>query len=93
MLRADMTAEEIVAAEEADLDDRVRAQLLSLERKDPSTDQHQRRVALLAVQVGERLSLPPATLRHLAVGGLMHDLGKLAVPERILLKPGALDPA
>jgi len=57
---------------------------------DGSTEGHSRRVALLAVQVGEALGLPPATLRHLAVGGLLHDVGKLSVAGDILRKPGAL---
>ncbi len=90
-LQGDLSAAEIVIGEESYLGARVRALMLSLERKDHSTEQHTRRVALLAVQVGEHLKLPPATLRHLAVGGLMHDIGKLAVSERILLKPDALD--
>jgi putative nucleotidyltransferase with HDIG domain len=90
-LQGDLSAAEIVVAEESYLGARVRALMISLERKDRSTEQHTRRVALLAVQVGESLKLPPATLRHLAAGGLMHDIGKLSVPERILLKPGALD--
>jgi putative nucleotidyltransferase with HDIG domain len=47
-------------------------------------------VALRAVQVGEELGLAPVRLRELAVGGLLHDVGKLAVPNEILQKPGAL---
>jgi HD-GYP domain-containing protein (c-di-GMP phosphodiesterase class II) len=43
------------------------------------------------VQVGEELGLAPGRLRALAIGGLLHDIGKLSVPERILKKPGALD--
>jgi putative nucleotidyltransferase with HDIG domain len=92
-LIGDLSAVEIVTAEENYLGARVRALMLSLERKDRSTEQHTRRVALLAVQVGEELRLPPATLRHLAVGGLLHDIGKLSVPEHILQKPGALTDA
>jgi len=42
------------------------------------------------VQVGEELGLAPVRLRELAVGGLLHDVGKLAVPNDILQKPGAL---
>jgi putative nucleotidyltransferase with HDIG domain len=77
-------------AEEAYLGPRVRALLVSLERKDRSTERHTRRVALLAVRVGEQLRLPPATLRHLAVGALLHDIGKLSVPDAVLKKPGPL---
>jgi putative nucleotidyltransferase with HDIG domain len=89
-LVGDLSAAEVVLAEEAFLGARVRALLLSLERKDRSTERHTRRVALLAVRVGEHLRLPPAMLRHLAVGGLLHDIGKLDVPDEVLGKPGAL---
>lgn len=89
-LVGDLSAAEIVQAEEAFLGARVRALLVSLEHKDRSTEQHTRRVALLAVRVGEQMRLPAATLRHLAVGALLHDIGKLAVPDHVLRKPGAL---
>jgi putative nucleotidyltransferase with HDIG domain len=89
-LVGDLSATEIVMAEEAYLGPRVRALLLSLEHKDRSTERHTRRVSMLAVRVGEELRLPPATLRHLAMGGLLHDIGKLSVPEAILGKPGSL---
>ncbi len=45
---------------------------------------------MLAVRVGEALGLPPARLRMLAVGGLLHDVGKLLVDDRVLKKPGRL---
>jgi putative nucleotidyltransferase with HDIG domain len=48
-------------------------------------------VALLAVEVGEELGIAPARLRELATGGLLHDIGKLSVPDEILKKPAALD--
>ncbi|MEA2125675.1 MAG: hypothetical protein QOI80_2457 [Solirubrobacteraceae bacterium] len=92
-LVGDLSATEIVAAEERFLGPRVRALMLSLEEKDRSTEQHTRRVAMLAVRVGEQLRLPPATLRHLAVGGLLHDIGKLSVPDAILTKPDKLTEA
>jgi putative nucleotidyltransferase with HDIG domain len=92
-LVGDLSATEIVASEERFLGPRVRALLLSLEEKDRSTEQHTRRVASLAVRVGEQLRLPPATLRHLAVGGLLHDIGKLSVPDAILGKPDKLTDA
>ena len=46
---------------------------------------------MLAVEIGEQLGLSPSRLRSLAIGGLLHDIGKLSVPESILQKPGPLD--
>jgi putative nucleotidyltransferase with HDIG domain len=90
-LVGDLRAAELVAQEEAFLGAQVRALTQLLADKDESTEEHTRRVAMLAVQVGEELGLPPGRLRALAIGGLLHDIGKLSVPERILKKPGALD--
>jgi HD-GYP domain-containing protein (c-di-GMP phosphodiesterase class II) len=90
-LVGDLRAAELVAKEEAFLDGRVHGLLQRLAEKDESTEEHTRRVALRAVQLGEELGLPPRRLRALAIGGLLHDVGKLSVPERILQKPGALD--
>jgi putative nucleotidyltransferase with HDIG domain len=89
-LVGDLTATELVGAEEAFLGPRVRALLLDLAEKDRSTEEHTRRVATLACAVGEDLKLPPTTLRHLAIGGLLHDMGKLRTPARILCKPSSL---
>ncbi len=82
---------DLVAEEEAFLGARVRALTLRLHAKDESTEEHTRRVALRAVQVGEELGLTPGRLRALAIGGLLHDIGKLSVPARILKKPSGLD--
>jgi HD-GYP domain-containing protein (c-di-GMP phosphodiesterase class II) len=46
---------------------------------------------MLAVEIGEQLGLSPTRLRSLAIGGLLHDIGKLSVPESILQKPDSLD--
>jgi putative nucleotidyltransferase with HDIG domain len=92
-LAGDLRASEIVASEEAYLGARVRALTVRLAAKDASTAEHTRRVALLAVELGEELGLSPARLRSLAIGGLLHDIGKLSVPDRILQKPGPLDDA
>ena len=89
-LVGDLTATELVASEEAYLGPRVRALMVQLEQRDVSTEEHTRRVALLAAQVGEELRLSATARRHLAVGGLLHDIGKLAVPLDILNKPGKL---
>jgi HD-GYP domain-containing protein (c-di-GMP phosphodiesterase class II) len=90
-LIGDLHGDELVAAEEAFLGSQVRALMLRLAEKDVYTEGHTRRVARRAVQVGEALGLPPATLRHLAIGGLLHDMGKLSVPDEIIRKPGPLD--
>jgi HD-GYP domain-containing protein (c-di-GMP phosphodiesterase class II) len=92
-LVGDLRAAELVAAEEAYLGARVRALMERLAAKDVSTEEHTRRVATLAVVVGEQLGLSPARLRTLAIGGLLHDIGKLSLPDAILQKPGALDDA
>jgi putative nucleotidyltransferase with HDIG domain len=90
-LVGDLRGAELVAEEEAFLGVRVHALTQLLADKDESTEEHTRRVALRAVQVGEELGLAPGRLRALAIGGLLHDIGKLSVPESILKKPAALD--
>jgi HD-GYP domain-containing protein (c-di-GMP phosphodiesterase class II) len=90
-LVGDLAADELVAGEERFLGARVHALLVRLAEKDPSTELHTRSVAALAVRLGERLGLPADRLRLLALGGLLHDMGKLSVPDRILRKPGRLD--
>ena len=62
-------------------------------REETHTEDHTRRVALRAAQVGDELGLSPGRLRDLAIGGLLHDIGKLAVPAEILRKPGPLTDA
>jgi putative nucleotidyltransferase with HDIG domain len=84
-------AAQLVAAEEALLGPQVRALMVRLAEKDASTEQHTRRVAQLAVQLGERLGVPAGRLRALAIGALLHDIGKLSVPDGVLTKPGRLD--
>jgi HD-GYP domain-containing protein (c-di-GMP phosphodiesterase class II) len=90
-LTGDLRAVELVTACEAFMGSHLRGLLARLGEKDSSTDEHTRRVALRAVEVGEELGLAPARLRALAVGGLLHDVGKLSVPDVILKKPAGLD--
>jgi HD-GYP domain-containing protein (c-di-GMP phosphodiesterase class II) len=91
-LIGDLRGSELVSEEEAFLGSQIRALTVRLAEKDTYTEEHTRRVALRAVQVGEELGLPPGRLRTLAVGGLLHDIGKLSVPDEILKKPGSLEP-
>jgi HD-GYP domain-containing protein (c-di-GMP phosphodiesterase class II) len=92
-LVGDLGACDLVAAEEAFLGAQVRALTQLLAERDVSTEEHTRRVALRAVEVGEELGLSPERLRVLAAGGLLHDMGKLSIPDEILTKPAALTPA
>jgi HD-GYP domain-containing protein (c-di-GMP phosphodiesterase class II) len=90
-LVGDLRAREIVMSEEAFLGARVRALMVGLAAKDTSTEEHTRRVATLAVEIGEQMNLSRTRLRGLAIGGLLHDIGKLSIPDAILQKPGPLD--
>jgi len=65
---------------------------LSIEAKDPYTEGHCDRLSKYSVALAEMLGLPDHVLVALRRGGLIHDIGKLAVPEHILLKPGPLTP-
>ncbi len=65
---------------------------LTIEARDPYTLGHCDRLSRYAVAVGEALGLDPEMVRALRLGGYLHDLGKIAVPDGILLKPGPLDP-
>jgi len=73
--------------------DVVRALATSLEVRDPYTHGHGHRVAALSVLIGQQLKLKPARLRALAQGALLHDVGKIGVPDDVLCKPGSLTEA
>jgi cyclic di-GMP phosphodiesterase len=65
---------------------------LTIEARDPYTLGHCDRLSRYAVALGQALGLDHEMLRALRLGGYLHDLGKIAVPDGILLKPGPLDP-
>jgi HD-GYP domain-containing protein (c-di-GMP phosphodiesterase class II) len=65
----------------------------AMETRDPYTDGHQRRVAQLAVAIGERGGLPTEPLRLLRLAATVHDIGKIAVPAEILSKPRRMSEA
>ena len=64
----------------------------AVEAKDSYTEGHTRRVANLAVQLGRMLGLSSADREALRVGGMLHDIGKIGIPDAVLNKPGPLDP-
>jgi len=66
--------------------------VLSIEAKDPYTKDHCNRLSRYSVALAERLRLPSHLCRALHLGGIVHDVGKVAVPEHILLKAGPLTP-
>lgn len=61
-----------------------------IEAKDKYTDGHARRVGLISRKIGERLNLEEDKLNFLETAGVIHDIGKVGVPESILNKPGRL---
>lgn len=68
----------------------VQAFVKVVEAKDPYTAGHSERVMAYAMWVGEAMGLRPNELRTLRMGCLVHDVGKIGVPDSILTKPGAL---
>jgi len=65
---------------------------LTIEARDPSTNGHCERLARHAVRLGRALGLPDEDLDALHRGGYLHDVGKVGVPDSVLLKPGPLTP-
>jgi putative nucleotidyltransferase with HDIG domain len=63
----------------------------TVDAKDPYTAGHSARVQGIALAVAEELGLEPESLDAIRFGGLFHDIGKIAVPDSILTKPGKLD--
>ncbi|HET6171401.1 MAG TPA: HD-GYP domain-containing protein [Gaiellales bacterium] len=89
-LRSEIDVRDVVTQQEELLGSWVARLLARLAVKDGSTREHTRRVAQLAVEVGQELGLRGARLRGLAVAALLHDVGKLQVPDAILSKAGPL---
>lgn len=63
----------------------------ALEERDGNTSAHSSRACALAVELGRALGLLPDELRVLELAAMLHDVGKIGIPDRILLKPGRLD--
>jgi cyclic di-GMP phosphodiesterase len=74
-----------------DWEQAIFALALAAEAKDTYPKSHAERVANIALHLGSRLGLREADLVALYRGGLIHDIGKIGVPDAILLKPGPLN--
>ncbi len=70
----------------------IEALSLAIEAKDHNTHDHLKRVQRYALRIGQDLELDESTLNAIRAAAMLHDIGKLAVPEQILSKPGRLTP-
>jgi putative nucleotidyltransferase with HDIG domain len=70
----------------------IEALALAIEAKDHTTHEHLRRVRVYAVEIGKDMGLSEPDLEALRAAALLHDIGKLAIPEHIISKPGRLTP-
>jgi putative nucleotidyltransferase with HDIG domain len=70
----------------------VQAMGRAIEAKDRYTQEHIARVVAMSMAIGRKLTLPEDKLRALEVGAALHDIGKIAIPEAVLNKPGKLTP-
>ena len=68
----------------------IRALAATLDARDPYTAGHSERVSALSVLMGRQMNLPEADLDVLRLGGLLHDIGKIGITDKILRKPGPL---
>jgi putative two-component system response regulator len=64
----------------------------SIEARDPYTHGHCERLADMSARLGARVKIPDEDIKALRWAGIVHDIGKVAVPDSILLKPGPLTP-
>jgi putative nucleotidyltransferase with HDIG domain len=98
-LRAAIVPQLATAIESTELVEKVRRTHLatiaalsrSIEAKDGYTSGHTERVATLAIALARRLGFSVADVAAIEIGALLHDVGKIGVPEQILHKPSALD--
>ena len=87
LLRAKSYTDQLVQAESV-----VLSLARSVEGKDPCTEGHCERLSVYARELGWRLGLGENDVRALVYAGELHDIGKVAVPDAILLKQGPLEP-
>ena len=88
-------AEESILALHAELlhayDATIEGWSRALDLRDHETEGHSRRVTEMTLRLARAVGLPEAELVHIRRGALLHDIGKMGVPDSVLLKPGPLD--
>lgn len=72
-------------------DETVRGWALALELRDQETEGHTQRVTDLTLRLARNLGVPEDELEHIQRGALLHDIGKMAIPDVVLLKPGGFN--
>jgi putative two-component system response regulator len=85
LLRIKRITDELDSAESV-----ITSLAMTIEARDPCTDGHCQRLAHYAVALGQGVGLPAEDLAALRRGGFLHDIGKIGIPDAILLKPGRL---
>ncbi len=70
--------------------DTIKAITTAIDAKDPYTHGHSQRVSDFSVAIAKELNLTPEIIHHIRIGGLLHDVGKIGIPDAILTKPGRL---
>ena len=65
----------------------------AIAKRDADTGEHNYRVTLYAIALAEKIGLEREQIRHLTLGAFLHDVGKIGIPDGILLKPGRLNEA
>ena len=71
--------------------DVIKALTAAIDAKDPYTVGHSQRVSDFSVEIAKELQLPPEDSQQLRIGSLLHDVGKIGIPDAILQKSGQLD--
>jgi putative nucleotidyltransferase with HDIG domain len=64
----------------------------ALDLKDSETEGHSKRVTAYTIALARAMGIPPAAIKVIARGAFLHDIGKMAIPDEILRKPGTLSP-
>lgn len=69
----------------------IKALASAIDARDPSTKKHSENVSTIAMEIGEEMGVSEADLESLQWGGLLHDVGKIGIPDAVLLKPSRLN--